>query len=130
MLTVNDWPALAVTPHTATFCVSDAVLVTEKDPPQENAPVGASVGRDEGTGEGAVGAAVGIADGLPESTVGPAVGKDEGDGVGRAVVGRSVGMLLGDAVGRGVVGKAGVSCDVGEGVSHTAVSEASLLRPG
>jgi len=62
VLTVNVCVAAAITPQVATFCVSDAVLVTEKDP-QENAPVGASVGGDEGTGEGAVGAAVGIADG-------------------------------------------------------------------
>jgi len=73
MLTVNDWPALAVTPHTATFCVAASVF-ERAYLPKANAPVGASVGVIEGAGVGAVGAAVGTAEGSPGRVVGPGDG--------------------------------------------------------
>ena len=98
MLTVNVCSAAAITPQVATFCVADAVFVTENDP-QEDVPVGARVVTDEGASVGAVGAAVGNAEGSPGRVVGPGVGKVVGAGEGKAVVGRSVGMLLGAAVG-------------------------------
>jgi hypothetical protein len=98
MLTVNVWPADAVTPHIASLVTSLLVLQV-RNGPHRPADVGASVGSADGAAVGAVGATVGCADGKPGPVVGPAEGRSEGAGEGSAVVGRSVGMLVGIRVG-------------------------------
>jgi hypothetical protein len=91
MLTVNVWPALAVTPHTGSLLVSVLVWLPVNSW-QDRADVGATVGVTEGTAVGAVGCVVGVAVGTPAATVGPAVGKALGMADGFAVVGLKVGI--------------------------------------
>ena len=97
MLTVNVWPALAVTPHTGSFLVSVLVWLAENIPQNETA-VGNAVGTAVGTAEGAVGCVVGEAVGTPGIIVGPAVGSVLGTADGFAVVGLKVGIDVGRAV--------------------------------
>ena len=121
MLTVNVWPADAVTPHIASLVTSLLVLQV-RNGPHRPADVGASVGSADGAAVGAVGATVGCADGKPGPVVGPAEGRSEGAGEGSAVVGRSVGMLVGMTVGKGWVGRAdGVAVGAALGAVGVAV---------
>ena len=94
MLTVNVCPAVAVTPHSASFVVSLLVFFV-RNGPHRAAEVGCDVGSAEGLGVGAVGAAVGGGLGILDASVGLAVGIAEGTGVGLAVVGVCVGTALG-----------------------------------
>ena len=95
MLTVNVCPAVAATPHMASFTVSELVLPVLKGP-HRLADVGCTVGRADGAADGAVGCTVGGGLGCFGSSVGLAVGSAEGAGVGMAVVGCSVGMAEGE----------------------------------
>ena len=94
MLTVNVWPALAVTPHTGSLLVSVFVWLAVKRR-QDRSDVGASVVMAVGEAVGAVGLAVGPAVGTPASIVGLADGNADGSCDGRAVVGLIVGSGLG-----------------------------------
>jgi hypothetical protein len=95
LLTVNVCPAVAATPHMASFTVSELVLPVLKGP-HRLADVGRRVGKGEGAADGAVGRTVGGGLGSFEASVGLAVGSAEGAGVGVAVVGCSVGMAEGE----------------------------------
>ena len=106
MLTVNVCPAVAVTPHMASFTVSDLVLPVLKGP-HRLAVVGRRVGSGEGAADGAVGCTVGGGLGSFEASVGLAVGSAEGASVGMAVVGCRVGLGVGIKDGSGVGNKVG-----------------------
>ena len=77
MLTVNVWPAPAITPHTGSLLVSVLVWLPVKSW-HDKEDVGASVGMALGRGVGCVGAAVGSAEGTPGGRDGLAVGIAEG----------------------------------------------------
>ena len=94
MLTVNVWPALAVTPHTGSLLVSVFVWLALNSW-QDRADVGARVGIALGGAVGAVGLNVGSAVGTPAIIVGLAEGRALGSSDGRAVVGLMVGSGLG-----------------------------------
>ena len=125
MLTVNVCPAVAATPHMASFTVSELVLPVRKGPHRLE-DVGRRVGNAEGAGDGAVGLAVGGGLGSFDASVGLAVGSAEGFGVGVAVVGcnvgrtdgTTVGLAIGNMVGFGEGAAVGLAVGqlVGEGV--------------
>ena len=117
MLTVNFWPALAVTPHTGSLLVSVLVWLPVKSWHAE-ADVGNAEGAAEGASEGIaeggnVGMSVGFEVGVAE--LGNKVGAVEGLGV-LAADGRRVGACVGSEVGSGVAAKVGAV--VGDHVSR------------
>ena len=99
MLTVNVWPALAVTPHTGSLFVSVLVWLALYSW-QDKADVGAKVVTEVGSGVGCVGPGVGGAEGQPGGVVGLAEASAVGRAEGFAVVGSSVGTGDGRRVGR------------------------------
>ena len=99
MLTVNVWPALAVTPQVGSLFVSVLVWLALYSW-QDKADVGANVVTEVGSGVGCVGPGVGEAEGQPGGVVGLAEGSAVGRAVGIAVVGSKVGKGDGRRVGR------------------------------
>ena len=95
MLTVNVWPALAITPQVGYLTVSVLVWPAVYNR-QDIEEVGIRVAADVGATVGAVGRADGEAESWPAAIVGMAVGNAEGSAEGRAVVGRRVGIALGE----------------------------------